>query len=99
EGFDYWQILPGQGHDFNPDFLFMDGSRKRVEGYVSDLITEAAERWLENRDREKPFCLIIGHKATHRTWMPDTADLGMFDQVELPLPSRSEERRVGKERT
>jgi len=97
EGFDYWQILPGQGHYFNPDFLFMDGSRKRVEGYVSDLITEAAERWLENRDREKPFCLIIGHKATHRTWMPDTADLGMFDQVEFPLPSNFYDRYINRQ--
>ena len=87
EGFDYWEILPGQGSYFNPDFITMDGSVKRYEGYVSDVIEDVAEKWLDQRDNSKPFCLIIGHKATHRTWMPDTEDLGMFDEVEFPLPA------------
>jgi arylsulfatase A-like enzyme len=86
QGFDYWQILPGQGHYYNPDFLLMDGSRKRVEGYVSDITEDVAEKWLDSRDKRKPFCLVIGHKATHRTWMPDTADMGRFDKVNFPLP-------------
>lgn len=38
-GFDYWEILPGQGHYYNPDFLQMDGSRVRYEGYATDLIS------------------------------------------------------------
>lgn len=87
EGFDFWQILPGQGSYFNPDFIMMDGSTKRYEGYVSDVVEDVAEEWLDQRDDSKPFCLIIGHKATHRTWMPDLVDLGMFDEVEFPLPN------------
>lgn len=87
EGFDYWEILPGQGSYFNPDFITMDGSTKRYEGYVSDVIEDVAEKWLDERDDSKPFCLIIGHKATHRTWMPDTVDLGMFDHKTFPLPA------------
>jgi arylsulfatase A-like enzyme len=86
QGFDFWQILPGQGHYFNPDFIMMDGSRKRYEGYEADLVEDVAEKWMDNRDKSKPFCLVIGHKATHRTWMPDTGDLRMFDDVEFPLP-------------
>jgi len=86
EGFDFWQLLPGQGSYFNPDFLMMDGSTKRYDGYVSDVVEDVAEEWLDQRDKSQPFCLIIGHKATHRTWMPDTVDLGRFDEVEFPLP-------------
>lgn len=86
QGFDFWQILPGQGSYFNPDFLMMDGSKKRYNGYVSDVVEDVAEGWLDERDTSKPFCLVIGHKATHRTWMPDTTDLRMFDDVEFPLP-------------
>lgn len=86
EGFDYWKILPGQGHYYNPDFLLMDGSRKRQEGYVSNIIEDEVEAWLDHRDKDKPFCLVIGHKATHRTWIPDTADMGRFDAVTFPLP-------------
>lgn len=86
EGFDFWQVLPGQGDYFNPNFIMMDGSTKGYEGYVSDITEDVAEEWLDQRDQDKPFCLIIGHKATHRTWMPDTMDLGMFDETEFPLP-------------
>jgi arylsulfatase A-like enzyme len=86
QGFDFWQILPGQGQYFNPDFQLMDGSKKRNEGYVSDVIEDVSENWLNNRDQNKPFCLVIGHKATHRTWIPDTQDMGKFDAVTFPLP-------------
>lgn len=86
EGISYWQVLPGQGSYFNPDFIMMDGSTKRIEGYATNITQDIAEEWLNQRDTSKPFCLVIGHKATHRTWMPDTCDLGMFDDVTFPLP-------------
>lgn len=86
QGFSYWQILPGQGHYYNPDFLLMDGTKKRMEGYVANVVEDIAENWLDARDTSRPFCLVIGHKNTHRSWMPDTADIGMFDAVTFPLP-------------
>jgi len=55
-GFDYWNILPGQGDYYNPNFIEM-GKKGRVEGYVTNLITDFSLKWLENRDKEKPFCL------------------------------------------
>lgn len=86
QGFDYSSILVGQGHYFNPDFINMDGSRERIEGYVSDIVTNKATGWLDTLDKTAPFCLIIGHKATHRTWMPDPRDFGKYDDVEIALP-------------
>lgn len=85
QGFDFWQILTGQGQYYNPDFL-LPGGKKRVEGYVTNIIEDAAEDWLDTVDKSRPFCLVIGHKSTHRSWMPDTSDLGMFDDVTFPLP-------------
>lgn len=85
-GFDFWKILPGQGQYFNPDFLTMNGGRERKEGYVTNIIEDEAEKWLNARDTSRPFCLVIGHKATHRTWHPDTADLGRYDHLVFPLP-------------
>lgn len=87
QGFSYWQVLPGQGSYYNPDFLMMNGERKRVEGYVSDVVEDAAEKWLNERDTSQPFCLVIGHKNTHRTWMPDTKDLRLFNQSKFLLPA------------
>lgn len=86
QGFDHWQVLPDQGQYYNPDFLMQDGSKKRYEGYVTNVVEDVAEDWLDQRDQSKPFCLVIGHKATHRVWLPDTADMGMFDKVKFPLP-------------
>ena len=86
QGFSYWQVLPGQGSYYNPDFNMMDGSKKRIEGYAAKVIEDISEDWMDKRDSTKPFCMVIGHKSTHRTWMPDTADLGMYDNVTFPLP-------------
>lgn len=86
QGFSFWQILPGQGSYYNPDFLMMDGTKKRVEGYVANIVEDEAENWLDKREKDNPFCLVIGHKNTHRTWLPDTSDLGKFDKITFPLP-------------
>lgn len=87
QGFSYWKVLPGQGNYFNPDFIKMDNSRERIDGYVTNIIEDLAEDWLDKRDTSQPFCLVIGHKATHRTWMPDLPDMRRFDSVNFPLPA------------
>jgi arylsulfatase A-like enzyme len=86
KGFDYFRILNGQGEYYNPDLI---GSRDttRIQGYVTDIITNLTETWLDGRDTSKPFCLIVGEKATHREWLPDIQDLGAFDDKEFPLPA------------
>ncbi len=86
DAFDYWNILPGQGHYFNPDFINPDNDTVRFEGYVTDIITQLSTDWLDTRDKDKPFFLVVGEKATHREWLPDLQDLGAYDDVEFPLP-------------
>lgn len=84
-GFDYWTILPGQGEYYNPDFIEM-GERKHYEGYSTTLTTDFGIDWIEKRNPEKPFCLLLHYKAVHRTWQPDTADLGEFSDKTYPVP-------------
>lgn len=97
QGFSYWQVLPGQGAYYNPDFIMMDSSRKRMEGYAANIIEDLAEDWLDRRDTTKPFCLVIGHKSTHRTWMPDTTDMGRFDNIVFPLPPNFYDNYAGRQ--
>jgi arylsulfatase A-like enzyme len=85
-GLDYFRILNGQGEYYNPD-LIGSADTVRAAGYVTDIITELAEKWLDERDRTKPFCLIVGEKATHREWLPDSTDLGAYDDKKFPLPA------------
>ena len=66
-GFDYWDILPGQGAYYNPDFIGQNGSR-RIEGYCTTITTDLALQWLDDREKDRPFLLMCQHKAPHRTW-------------------------------
>jgi len=84
-GFDYWNILPGQGHYYNPSFI-NNGRDTLYEGYVTQVITDLAINWLEDRDGKEPFCLMVHHKAPHRNWMPDLSTLDEFESDTIPLP-------------
>ncbi len=84
-GFDHWKILKGQGEYYNP--LIRDESGERnINGYVTDIITNLAIETLENRDRNKPFAMLLHHKAPHRNWMPNLKYLGYFKGRKFPLP-------------
>ena len=86
-GFDYWEILPGQGDYYNPDFITQNNDTIQKHGYITNLITDDAIDWMENkRDRNKPFCLMIHHKAIHRNWMADTCNLALYEDKTFPLP-------------
>jgi len=84
-GFDYWNILPGQGDYYNPDFIEM-GVKRPYPGYVTDLITGFAEGFLEKRRKDRPFLLMMQHKAPHRNWQPSPRHLKMYDGVTFPEP-------------
>ncbi len=84
-GFDFWSILPGQGSYYNPDFIEM-GDTIRETGYVTDITTDKALNWLNNRNQEKPFCLMLHHKAPHRNWMPAPRHLHAYDDMDFPIP-------------
>jgi arylsulfatase A-like enzyme len=62
-GFDYWACLPGQGESIDPE-INENGQRKRIQGYVTDILTERAARFLRRR-RPRPFLLYLAHKALH----------------------------------
>lgn len=86
-GFDYWNILPGQGDYYNPDFIRMDGTTVREHGYVTNIVTEKSIDWMENkRDKSKPFILFIHHKACHRNWLPEMKYLNEYEDKTFPLP-------------
>lgn len=84
-GFDYWNILIGQGHYYNPTFV-NNGDTIDYEGYVSDVTTDLALDVLENRKTDKPFCLFYHHKAPHRNWMPDAKNFDEYADRDIPLP-------------
>lgn len=84
-GFDHWQILPGQGIYYNPPMI-RNGEKVRLQGYVTDIVTDLSIEWLKARDKTKPFLLMAQHKAPHREWSPALRHLGHDKDRQYPEP-------------
>ncbi len=86
QGFDHWEVLPGQGRYYNPRLL-RDGGERVVEGHSTAVVTDLALQWLDERDPERPFLLMCQYKAPHRNWMPAPEHLDLYDDVTIPEPA------------
>jgi arylsulfatase A-like enzyme len=87
KGFDQFKILPGQGDYYNPEFITKNEGDIKIDGYVTDIITDLTLDWLEDeRDPEKPFLLFYLHKAPHREWMPAPRHFRDFTTRTFPEP-------------
>ncbi len=85
-GFDYWNVLIGQGPYYNPPMKTPEGVTQHT-GYTTDIITDISLDWLKNeRDEDKPFMMMYQHKAPHRNWQPGPDHLTMYDDEEIPEP-------------
>lgn len=84
-GFDKWEILPGQGQYYNPDFRTADGTHREI-GYSADLITQKSIDWMKSRDTTRPFLMMLWHKSPHRNWMPAPRNLPLLKDVVIPEP-------------
>ena len=85
-GFDVWEVLPDQGDYYDPTFLLPDGTSHVRPGYVTNVITDLAIDWLRARDPDRPFCLLVHHKAPHRSWEYDERHAGLYADHDVPVP-------------
>lgn len=86
QGYDYSEVLIGQGPYYNPPML-RGGQRVKHTGYTTEIITDLALDWLKDkRDPSKPFLLMCQHKAPHRNWQPGPDYLAKYDDVTIPEP-------------
>ncbi|TRY18222.1 sulfatase [Tessaracoccus rhinocerotis] len=85
QGFDDWLIVPGQGEYVDPEF-YGPGGRRRIRGYATDIITDLGIDFLDNRDPERPFALLVHHKAPHRPWVPDPKHSELYPVGSIPEP-------------
>jgi len=84
-GFDRWIVLPGQGAYWNPVFL-VPGHRLTIQGHCTEITTQLGIEWLKTRPKDKPFFLMLHHKAPHRPWEPDERNLAVFKDKVFPEP-------------
>ncbi|GAA0879232.1 sulfatase [Algoriphagus jejuensis] len=87
KGFDEFKILPGQGAYYNPEFITKNEGNIKVEGYVTDIVTDMTLDWLEkDREAEKPFMLMYLHKAPHRPWLMAERHMEEYTNKGFPEP-------------
>ena len=86
-GFDRWEILPGQGAYVDPILYTATGEQTYKGRYVTDVITDLGIDFIEKRPRNKPFFLMLHHKAPHRPWQPDPKYAAQFKDRWIPEPA------------
>ncbi|MBO1004381.1 sulfatase family protein [Pseudogracilibacillus auburnensis] len=93
--FDYWHIFPGQG-DYHDPMMIEMGEEKQMKGYATDLVTDMSMKWIEERDKDRPFMLMCHHKAPHRPWDPDEKHMHLYEDVDIPEPETFHDDYSGK---
>ena len=84
-GIDDWRIFPDQGDYVDPVMIGPEG-REQITGYATDIVTRQSLDFLEARDKDEPFCLLVHHKAPHRPWIPHPRYDGMYEAGTIPEP-------------
>ena len=94
-GFDYYNVLPGQGRYYNPLLISAgdwgkgrNGAPQTTEygGHSTDVIANEAIRFMQQTDRERPFFVMCHFKAPHRSWEPAHRFKDLLDDVTIPEP-------------
>lgn len=90
KGFDHYDIFWDQGEYYNPVMRTeeTDGQYITQPGYATEIVSDHALAWLDShKDDGHPFCLMVHHKAPHRSWMPALEDLELYEDVTFPEPA------------
>ncbi|MGA0931736.1 MAG: sulfatase-like hydrolase/transferase [Candidatus Nanopelagicales bacterium] len=88
EHFVTFTIEEGQGV-YRDCPLIVDGVETPRPGtYVSTDLTDLALTWLDDGD-DRPYCLVVAHKAVHHEFEPPDDLLGLYDDVEIDLPDEA----------
>ncbi|GAA4818025.1 sulfatase [Litoribaculum gwangyangense] len=101
QGFDYYKYHIDHGEQgvyWNPTYS-ENGIAVKEEGYATNLTTDFALNWLEQTNKETPFCLLLQYKAPHREWAPDKKYEDLWENQDLPYPDTFNDNYIGREQT
>jgi arylsulfatase A-like enzyme len=89
-GYDWFVTHKGQGKYFDTEFNLNGKKREVVPGYYTTVVTDMAMDWLtqtKEKESDKPWCLLLGHKAPHSFYFPEKKYEHAFDDVKVPYPA------------
>ena len=85
-GFNWFVTHKGQGKYFDTEFNINGQRREVVPGYYTHVVTDMAAEWLSRQRGERPWLLMLGHKAPHSFYFPEPKYEHLFDAVRVPYP-------------
>ncbi len=86
-GFDYFASHRGQGTYVGTEWRINGGERRVIPGYYTTIVTDLAEQWIRGRKGDKPWAIVIGHKAPHSFFVPEDKYKNAFADVHVPYPA------------
>ena len=95
-GFDYFVTHKGQGKYWDTEFN-VDGKRQLLKGYYTHVVTDLADKWIrKSAAGDKPFLLMLGHKAPHSFYFPEPKYEHALDKFEVTRPDTIDDYDAGK---
>jgi len=95
-GFDQWIVLPGGGGPYNDPEMITNTLRVKFRGHADDVVCDQALTLLQQRPKDRPFCLLCNFKSPHRNWMPAARFEKVFEDIEIPIPRSFSDKFVGR---
>jgi arylsulfatase A-like enzyme len=86
-GFNWFVTHKGQGSYFDTQFNINGEKREVVKGYYTTVVTDMALDFLKRERGDKPWCLMLGHKAPHSFYTPEPKYEKTFADVRVPYPA------------
>jgi N-acetylglucosamine-6-sulfatase len=86
-GFDWFVTHKGQGKYFDTEFNLNGKQRQVMKGYYTTVVTDMALAWMKRQPEDKPWCMMLGHKAPHSFYTPEEKHAHAFDSVRVPYPA------------
>jgi arylsulfatase A-like enzyme len=95
-GFDQWIVLPGGGGPYNDPEMITNTLRVKFRGHADDVVGDQALTLLQQRPKDRPFCLLYNFKAPHRNWIPAARFERFFEDIEIPVPRSFSDKFTGR---
>lgn len=86
-GFDYFMGHRGGGWSPDNPTLEKDGAQTEFKGLTTDILTDHAIDYLQERSTDQPFLLVLHYRAPHARWLPVAPeDWEPFENMDPVLP-------------
>ena len=83
---DRWCTIDRRSKSYFDPVLWIDGERRRLEGFLPDVLTDQAIDFIGDGRGDAPFFLWLAYKTPHEPWTQPKGDEFVYKQRWMKLP-------------